>query len=132
MGNYVLENFVRAPVFSDEIGLFENVVLTQADVDLEGHAEWVEKITNVRRIYVTINEDDDVLRKSEYVNPPRLGNNARGLAAGNAIYFDFTDGRDVGSTHGIFYKTAKRNKVVYQIFQRALTGRRALRDHCGH
>lgn len=125
MGTYVLENFVRAPVFSGETNLFDNVVLTQADVDLEGHAEWVEKITNVRRVYVTINEDDSVLRWSECANAPRLGNTARGLAAGNAVYFDFTDGRNVGSTHGIFYETAKRNKVVRQIFQRALTGRRA-------
>ena len=125
MGNYVLENFVRASVFEGETGLFDNVVLTQADVDLEGHAEWVEKITNVRRVYVTINEDDSVLRWSECANPPRLGNTARGLTAGNAVYLDFTDGRNVGSTHGIFYKTAKRNKVVRQIFQRALTGKRA-------
>ena len=125
MGNYVLENFVRAPVFSGETGLFDNVVLTQADVDLEGHAEWVEKITNVRRVYVTINEDDSVLRWSECANPPRLGNTARGLAADNAVYFDFTGGRDIGSAHGIFYETAERNKVVRQIFQRALTGKRA-------
>jgi esterase/lipase superfamily enzyme len=127
MGNFVVENFVRAPVFSDETKIFDNVILTQADVDVATHAEWCGKMTLGKRIYVTINENDSVLKWSDVVNPPRLGNTARHLAAANTIYFDFTDGKNVGSTHGIFYKTARKNPTVKEIFSKALYGKRAER-----
>ena len=60
-------------------------------------------------------------------NPPKLGNTAEYLTAENAVYFDFTDGKYVETTHGVFYKTVKKNQVMKQIFQRALTGKRAER-----
>ena len=125
LGSFLFENFVRPPVFSSETKIFDNIVLTQADVDVDRHAEWVNRLVYGRRVYVTINEDDSVLRWSDKVNPPRLGNTARNLGAHGAVYFDFTNGEGVGSTHGLFYKTAKKNVVVKSIFKQALTGRRA-------
>jgi esterase/lipase superfamily enzyme len=127
LGNYVFENFVRSPIFSNETKIFDNIILTQADVDVETHAEWVGNLKYAKRVYVTINEDDRVLKWSDVPNPPRLGNTTKLLNAKNAVYFDFTNGKFVGSTHGLFYKTAKKNKVVKEIFQHALTGRRAER-----
>jgi len=126
MGNYLFENFVRDPVFCDETQIFDNVVLTQADVDVDSHADWVEALRFGKRVIVTINEDDSVLKWSDVVNPPRLGNTLPDddeIASG-AVYFDFTDGAHVGSTHGVFYKTATKNPVVRQFFSRALTGGR--------
>lgn len=125
MGNFVVENYVRDPVFCDETKIFSNVILTQADVDVESHTEWVEMVEHCKRVYVTINENDSVLKWSDVVNPPRLGNTVKYLDGNHVVYFDFTDGESVGSTHGIFYKTAVTNKVVHDIFKRALIGKHA-------
>jgi hypothetical protein len=127
LGNYVVENYVRAPVFCDETKIFNNVILTQPDVDVDPHTEWVEMLDHCKQVYVTIHEDDSVLKWSDLTNPDRLGNTVKNLRGQGVVYFDFTDGRWVGSTHGVFYKTARKNKVVYEIFRRALTGRRAER-----
>jgi esterase/lipase superfamily enzyme len=124
LGNFVVENFVRAPVFTAETKVFENILLTQADVNLKGHAEWIGSMQHGKRVYVTINEDDSVLKLSDVVNPSRLGNTAKHLDAADVVYFDFTDGKDVGSTHGLFHKTARVNGVVKEVFRRALIGKR--------
>ena len=125
MGNYVVQKFVEDPVFCDETKIFDNIILTQADVDVEKHASWVAMMDYGKRVYVTINEDDSVLKWSDVVNPPRLGNTVRWLDARGVVYFNFTDGKSVGRTHGIFYKTAKKNDVIRQIFHNAITGKRA-------
>lgn len=124
LGAYLLENYIRSPVFAGETEIFNNVVLTQADVDAETHASWIDSMSVGKRLYVTINEFDQVLKWSDLPNPPRLGNSVDFLNSRRAIYFDFTDGRNVGDTHGIFYKTVKKNTVVRNIFHAALRGRR--------
>lgn len=125
LGNYLLESFVRTPVFSSETKIFDNIILTQADVDLNGHIQWLGEMKYGKHLYVTINEDDSVLKWSDVVNPSRLGNTAKQLNAEEVTYFDFTGGRSVGKTHGLFYKTAKKNKVVRAIFQQSLIGEHA-------
>ena len=50
----------------------------------------------------------------------RLGRTAESLDASNALYIDFTNGPDVGNTHGLFYKEA--NEVVRAFFTVALNG----------
>jgi len=136
LGNYLFEQVVRSPVhYNGETRMFENIVLCQADVDSETHGEWVSKLKFGRRVYATINEDDKTLDTSDIINPDRLGNTAANLNVPGVVYFDFTDGKNVGKTHGVFYafnypdlkfkKDRKRNPTITAIFQRALTGRRA-------
>lgn len=108
-------------MYEDETGIFDNVVLCQADVDNKGHAKWVEQIEAGKRVYVTINENDWVLKWSDAnFQKDRLGRTARNLVASNASYFDFTNGPGVEKTHGIFYE--KTNDVVKSFFTTVLNG----------
>ncbi len=123
LGNYLFKNYVTDSVYEDETRIFDNVVLCQADVDNEGHAEWVDTIEAGKRIYITINENDGVLKWSDAnFQKDRLGRTARDLNSNKAAYFDFTDGPKVGRTHGLFYK--KTNDVVKEFFTRVLNGKR--------
>lgn len=123
LGNFLFQNYVMNALYENETRVFDNVVLCQADVDNEGHAFWVDRIEAAKRVYVTINENDWVLKWSDAnFQKDRLGRTARSLDAANALYFDFTDGPNVGNTHGVFYK--RTNDVVKAFFSAVLNGRR--------
>lgn len=126
LGNFLLQNYVQNTVFEEGIRIFSNVILCQADVDNDNHAEWVDKIKSRKRVYVTINENDYVLKWSDInLQKDRLGNTARNLNASNAVYFDFTDGKDVDRTHGVFYK--ETHDAVRSLFSAVLNGERVHR-----
>ncbi len=123
LGNYLFRNYVTDATYEDETRIFDNVILCQADVDNEGHAEWVDTIEAGKRVYITINENDGVLKWSDAnFQKDRLGRTARNLNSSSAAYFDFTDGPSVGKTHGVFYK--KTNDVVKEFFTKVLNGKR--------
>ncbi|KJY78835.1 alpha/beta hydrolase [Vibrio nigripulchritudo] len=123
LGNFLFQNYVNNALYEDETRIFDNVVLCQADVDNSDHACWVENIEAGKRVYVTINENDGVLKWSDAnFQKDRLGRTARNLTAKNAAYFDFTDGPDVDNTHGVFH--VYTNDVVKEFFQLVLNGER--------
>ena len=123
LGNFLFQNYVNNAIYEDETRLFDNVVLCQADVDNRDHAKWVNQIEAGKRVYVTINENDWVLKWSDAnFQRDRLGRTARDLNAHNTMYFDFTDGPGVGKTHGVFYK--KTNNTVKSFFTTVLNGGR--------
>ena len=122
LGNYLFKHFVRSPVFSGETRFFDNIVLNAPDVDSSSHAEWVNKLRYSRRIYVTINERDQILDASDIINQDRLGNTARNLNADRTVYVDFTDGDRVGKNHAHFTDSAKDNATVHSFFDLALHG----------
>lgn len=121
LGNYLFRNYVIDSIYESETRVFDNVILCQADVDNENHAQWVDKIEAGKRVYVTINENDWVLKWSDAnFQKDRLGRTARNLNSTKALYFDFTDGEGVDETHGVFYKDT--NPVVEQFFTTVLGG----------
>ena len=123
LGNFLFQNYVRDASYDAETNVFENVVLCEADVDSPGHEQWVDQIDAGKRVYVTINENDWVLKWSDTnFQKARLGSTAQGLLSIRASYFDFTDGPDVGNTHGLFYK--ETNDTVKRFFTEVLNGRR--------
>ena len=124
LGNYVLQNFVQSRLFSDETRVFDNIIMDAPDVDLENHSQWTERMKYARRRYVTINEDDWVLRHSVSRNggQRRLGNSASDLSSEQLTYFDLSDGKNVIHKHNHFEDTAKGNMVVKQFFSRTLHG----------
>jgi len=66
--------------------------ICQADVDNHGHADWVNEISAGKRVYVTINENDFVLKWSDInFQKSRLGRSAKNLNS-SASYFNFTEG----------------------------------------
>lgn len=123
-GNYLLQRYIESTYFDGETRLFTNVVLMQADVDSAGHEEWTAERGAFRRLYVTINENDRVLNKSEYLNPTRLGHTTQGLVARAVRYVDFTDTPNVKRKHG-FFKSKKNGAQsnVRKFFTHALQGR---------
>lgn len=123
LGNYLFQNYVIDSAYENETAIFDNVVLCQADVDNKGHKSWVDIIETGKRVYITINENDWVLKWSDAnFQKDRLGRTAKNLNSSNATYFDFTDGPNVGKTHGVFYK--KTNPVVKDFFSKVLNGLR--------
>ncbi|MEM8614149.1 MAG: alpha/beta hydrolase [Cyanobacteria bacterium P01_H01_bin.105] len=123
LGNYLVEQFVRDPVFSGGTRIFDNIVFHQADVDNQRHQFWIDRVQHGRRLYVTVNENDRVLKGSDLINPARLGNTSEDLTSKRAIYIDFTDGDNVGREHN-FFTGNHGNKTIEQFFQRVLTSRR--------
>jgi len=126
LGNYLFEQFIRAPVFTGETRFFDNIVLNQADVNHSTHIEWVDKLRFSRRVYITVNERDSVLDASDIINTDRLGNTARNLNAERPTYIDFTDGSDVGKKHRLFENLARANGDAMAFFNKTLHGQRAL------
>lgn len=123
LGNFLFQNYVRDASYEAETNVFENVILCQAGVDNPGHEGWVDQIETGKRVYVTINENDWVLKWSDAnFQKARLGRLAEGLKSTKAHYFDFTDGPNVGRTHGVFYE--ETNDVVKDFFTEVLNGRR--------
>lgn len=124
MGNFLVENFVRGPIFLQEQRIFDNMIFHQADVDNQFHSLWIDRLLYGHRTYVTINEDDLILKASDFINPGRLGNTLRGLDSRQAIYLDFTEGTHVEGAHNLFLGV-KDNRSVRAFFQRVFWGDRA-------
>ena len=122
LGNYLLQKYVENPIFSGETVIFDNVVLTQADVDNQSHAHWVSRVETGKHVFVTINENDHVLKWSDLnFQRDRLGRTARGLNAPDVVYVDFTGGPGVGNTHGFYHEDT--NEPIRQLFAEMLNGR---------
>ena len=129
LGNYMFERFVRDPLFSKETGVFDNIILNAADVDLKGHKRWADKLVDTKHVYATLNEDDYVLAWSQFptVNlQRRLGNATWRLESRRLIYFDLTAGKGVDGKHEHFGETAEANTVVKEFFRKALRGEKSL------
>ena len=133
-GNYLLQKFIQSEHFGSETRLLSNAVLMQADVDSQGHEVWASangRGRAFRRLYVTINENDWVLRKSEKVNSDRLGCTVDNLHGKGVRYIDFTDANKVGRAHGFFKSNKKGNAKDSQVrlfFESVLRGRMPERE----
>lgn len=123
LGNFMLESVARDPVFLQNISLFSNIIFHQADVDNRLHRFWIDRVTYGTRMYVTINEEDLVLKASDLINPNRLGNTVEGLNGNRPIYIDFTDGASVGGAHNLFLEVPN-NPALMSFFRRVLRGQR--------
>jgi esterase/lipase superfamily enzyme len=124
MGNYMFRRLVESPVY-DQRRLLRNIVIAASDVDSAGHQDWLKLVNYCKRLYVTINEQDSVLRISEKVNPPRLGNTLDELVAERVKYMDFSNASGVGNGHSYFLGDALANPEVHRFFSRAIRGQRA-------
>jgi len=123
LGNFILESVAREPIFIPNISLFKNLIFHQADVDNRLHQYWIDRVNYSSRMYVTINEEDLVLKASDLINPNRLGNTVEGLAGDRPIYMDFTDGAGVGGAHNLFTEVPD-NPTVREFCRRVLHGQR--------
>lgn len=129
MGNYLLKQMLKSSVGEGNDLLFDNVLLVAADTNNEDHAQWVDRISFRKRLFVTINEGDYALKASRAKlgsnQLARLGHHLRGLSATNAHYVNFTNASWVKSSHGYFGEPSEKNADVKEFFQRAFTGQAA-------
>ena len=106
-----------------------NIAMCSADVNNPGHAEWVDRLQPRNRLYVTINEDDSALKASRLKGGDeqlaRLGHSTGNLNSRQAVYVDFTNAKNVGSSHAYFEGDALNNPRVKKFFKTALQGLRA-------
>lgn len=121
LGNYLLECLVRksANATTSELSKFDNVILHQADVDFEGHQDWVSMIKPKRLTCITTNLYDATLGKfSDLINRHRLGTEPTGVyTSNNTIHVDFTGARHVTIQHWFFSEIDNR---IIQGFCRAI------------
>ena len=124
LGNYLVEHYVISSDFARETRVFDNILLNQPDVDVKNHTEWVERLSQDTRVYVTINESDRTLKESNRINGNRLGNTVRGLNAQGANYMDFTGGDGVWTSHRPWHEPGTDNAAVHAFFKAVFHGMR--------
>ena len=99
LGNYLLQH-TQLPTGGPP--LFDLLTLHQADVNTADHAAWVDRLTVARRLWVTINAFDDVLRISDVINQERLGTAQSGLNGRRPVYLDVTGMDNLATSHNLF------------------------------
>lgn len=125
LGNYVLQRTVENREFTNGSGIYENAILCQADVDRDGHELWMSLLDYGNRIYVTHNEYDKVLALSDIYNKNRLGNTPTNLFMEPPVrYVDCTEGKNVGSTHALFFIGKRKNAHVHDLFKKLFQGKK--------
>jgi hypothetical protein len=94
LGNYYLELAQKSHLLDDlDTGLFDNIIINAAAIELEGHNEWVEKIHYANKIFIISNKGDFNLRGARFFTRagPQLGGPVEPPLARNAIYVNFTE-----------------------------------------
>ncbi|WP_211826292.1 alpha/beta hydrolase [Kistimonas asteriae] len=127
MGNYLFKCLFKSGVFQGETGVFDNVILCQADVNNLDHELWVDRIAFRRRLYITINENDYALGASRMKfgerQLARLGHFSTNLVAGNACYINLTEADQVNMSHSPFdHATTCQNPKLQQLFRSLFNG----------
>jgi len=127
MGNYLLKNLMKSSVYEGETLIFDNVILMAADANNGDHAQWVDRIAHRKRIYVTINEDDQALAISRAkfgkLQKARLGHYTKNLLSTKAVYLDFTNADGVGDSHAYFEgDLLEDNPGVKDVFHKIFNG----------
>lgn len=130
MGSIVVQQTVAAGLWPPGPSLFQQVVLSQPDADDVGHSVWLGALAAREQVFVTLNADDKVLRRSNDDRPEGAHALGRGTAeplAGQARYIDLTAmgavGSDEDDDHEVFGKAAMNGQVhVCRFFHQALRG----------
>ena len=132
MGNYLLKQMLKSTISRGDSLIFDNIILCAADTNNLDHSLWVDRVRYRKRLFVTINENDQALAasrmKSGQDQLARLGHMLSGLNSVRAQYINFTDSPWVGNSHAYFEGNARnRNKMVKSFFKAAFNGDTA--DH---
>lgn len=135
MGSVVLQKAVTEGRWPQANDLFSAVLLSQPDADDVGHAQWLDELAVREKTFVTLNRDDNVLRRSTDSRPP--GAHALGLdtvqpLAQHATYIDISRMGPTGEKdedHEVFGKGAMNQQIfLCQFFTQAMTGQKVVLD----
>jgi esterase/lipase superfamily enzyme len=136
MGSIVVQRVMEGNAWPRGPALFRQIVLTQPDADDVGHAVWLDPLCQQELVFVTLNNDDKVLRRSTDERAERrhaLGLGTSEPLASNCKYIDLTNMGAIGSAkdddHEVFGKGAMNGQVyVCQFFEQALRGENVVLD----
>jgi esterase/lipase superfamily enzyme len=127
MGNYLLEHYTLTGGY-DKTCIFDNIIMAGADVNNEGHEQWVDQLKFRKRLYIAINENDKALLSSRLKlgeeQKPRLGHWVKNLNAKNPWYIDFSDAKHVNdNSHSYFEgKPIEKNENIKNVFTKMFNG----------
>lgn len=125
-GAYILQQVMQESLYDDVLGGFDNVILSSPDVRSRGHEEWIDRIQCRGRVYIAVNENDEVLANSrEKTKTERLGEDTTFMASQRAVYVNFSGEKWVSKTHDLLKTPVQRNPSIKEFFSRALNGGRA-------
>ena len=129
MGNYLLKNLMKSSIYQGETAIFDNIIMIAADVNNEGHDEWVDRLEYRKQLYIAINENDFALAFSRIKlgkhQKARLGHFTNNLCSRKAIYLDFTYSDGVKKSHSYYgNEVIDINTTVKSVFEDILNGNR--------
>jgi hypothetical protein len=131
LGNYFMQKLIEDTMYLHfENNLFDNVLFNAPAVNLKNHKIWLEKMNFQKRIYVTNNKNDYMLRAARYYqHAVQLGVKAKNPLADNAIYINFTKAIGLnlsifkGKGHNYFLGLVpKENRNVFRFYDCVLHG----------
>ncbi len=132
MGNYLTKSLMLSSVYQNETLIFDNIIMACADVNNEGHEDWVDRLAHRRRVYITINENDSALNLSRMKfgeqQKARLGHYTENLNSKNAVYLDFTNAEQVENSHSYFEDSPLKNPNIKKVFDLMYNGKKVERD----
>ncbi len=129
MGSIVIQKYIQTYGWEFKDQIFASVLFTSPDADNKNHAIWLDQIAQSEKVYVTINKDDNILKKSNDArerNVSALGLNPIKPFSHKLTYLDLTKmgtapGAATGA-HEVFNKlNMKDQKNVCEIFDALLT-----------
>lgn len=110
--------------------IFDNIIMNSAAVNRENHAEWVEKLSLQKKIYITNNHYDFSLKGLHlYTNHGnQLGEEFYGAMAKNANYVHFTEAigfqTPTSNTHTYFIgDIPKQSENIKRFYYEAFRGK---------
>lgn len=128
LGNQLLQMATETPEVRSLGRIFANMILHQADIDADNHAEWIEDMTLSSRTYVTLNRKDSALSWSKVINPRRLGHARVRINDGSRTrYVDFASHPGVGKDHDLVVESSKRLPMIRDFFDDLFSGKRGER-----
>jgi hypothetical protein len=125
MGNYFLYDEGKCPDYKVSAASFvDNIVMNAPAVPSAGHDTLISQLTLQKRIYVTSNKNDYVLRGAGLISKSKmLGNRVTRPLAPNAVYVNFTG--IAGKEHSYYYGSHEFEnsiKAVFAFYHAALHG----------
>jgi len=132
LGNYFMQKIIEDSLVQYfKPKLFDNVILNAPAVNVKKHKRWIEKMDFQKRIYITSNKNDFMLRGARFLqHAAQLGVKSKNKLAKNAIYVNFTKAIGFNISimkrhgHNYFLDVApKDNSYVYNFYESVLHGK---------
>jgi hypothetical protein len=131
MGSIVMQTYLQNYGWEPKSKVFSSVLFTSPDADNKDHVKWLDKMTSYEKVFVTINQHDDILEKSKddrAKNVFALGLVPIPVFSTQATYLDITKvgsepGKETGM-HEVFNKAnMKSQKYICEVLDAILTSK---------